>query len=222
MVPRDSTVQRAAAAAELFRYAKDKMLTDTANPLVPVYLNQRIVFDLLAMLQDGIATVTKVSERNRNAVSASSELDASFGLSKAFSSLLSVNLSGKRGKASTDGAGSTRDEGRVHTPASLFFKLRELLDQRKLLKPDAPNFVPAPGDLIEFSGSLRRNPVIEAMDLMVSAMGMADAFSNEPAQKGKQRGGSGWHAQAECWTGCLGWHVPESSKGVRSCDWGAR
>jgi hypothetical protein len=26
--------------------------------------------------------------------------------------------------------------------------------------------------------------------------------------------GSGWHAQDECWTGWLGWHVPESSKGV--------
>jgi len=30
--------------------------------LVPVYLNQRIVFDLVAMLQGGIATVTNVTE----------------------------------------------------------------------------------------------------------------------------------------------------------------
>ena len=28
--------------------------------IIPVYLNQRVVFDLVAMLQDGIATVTKV------------------------------------------------------------------------------------------------------------------------------------------------------------------
>ena len=28
--------------------------------IIPVYLNQRFVFDLVAMLQDGIATVTKV------------------------------------------------------------------------------------------------------------------------------------------------------------------
>ena len=27
--------------------------------------------------------------------------------------------------------------------------------------------------------------------------------------------GSGWHAQDEYWTGWAGWHVPESSKGVR-------
>jgi hypothetical protein len=26
--------------------------------------------------------------------------------------------------------------------------------------------------------------------------------------------GRGWHSQDECWTGWLGWHVPESSKGV--------
>jgi hypothetical protein len=30
----------------------------------------------------------------------------------------------------------------------------------------------------------------------------------------EMRCGSGWHAQDECWTGWLGWHVPESSKGV--------
>jgi len=106
------------------------MLTETHNPLVPVYLNQRIVFDLIAMLQDGIATVTKVFERTRSESSASNHLDGSFGLNKAFSSLLSINLSGKRGRAKTDETDATRDAERVHTPASLFFKLRELLDER--------------------------------------------------------------------------------------------
>lgn len=165
------------------------MLTDTANPLIPVYLNQRIVFDLLAMLQDGIATVTKISERSRNELSSSNDLDASFGLSKTLSSLLAVNLSGKRGKTSTDEAGTTRDEERVHTPASLFFKLRELLDRRKLLKIDSPDFVPRPGDLIEFTSALKRNPIVEAIDFMAGAMEMGEVFIPEPAKRGKQQGG---------------------------------
>jgi hypothetical protein len=37
-------------------------------------------------------------------------------------------------------------------------------------------------------------------------------------QIAKSLSGSGWHAQDECWTGWLGWHVPKSSKGVRWCD----
>jgi hypothetical protein len=163
------------------------MLTETHNPLVPVYLNQRIVFDLLAMLQDGITTVTKVSESTRNESSASNQLDGSFGLNKAFSSLLSINLSGKRGHAKTDEIGTIRDEERVHTPASLFFKLRELLDERQLLKADGPDYIPSPGDLIEFSGALQRNPVIEAMDIMANVMGMVDVFTDTTSQKGRPK-----------------------------------
>jgi hypothetical protein len=164
------------------------MLREIHNPLVPVYLNQRIVFDLLAMLQDGIATVTKISERNHNESSASNGLDGAFGLNKAFSSLLSINLSGKRGQSKIDQTDATRDEDRVHTPASLFFKLREILHEKQLMKTDGPEFVPAPGDLIEFSGSLQRNPVIEVMDVMANVMGMADIFTDASPQNNKPRG----------------------------------
>jgi hypothetical protein len=33
--------------------------------IIPVYLNQRIVFDLVAMLQGGIAAVTQVSQTQK-------------------------------------------------------------------------------------------------------------------------------------------------------------
>ena len=29
--------------------------------IIPAYLNQRIVFDLIAMLQDGLSTVTRIT-----------------------------------------------------------------------------------------------------------------------------------------------------------------
>jgi hypothetical protein len=31
------------------------------NLIIPAYLNQRIVFDLIAMLQDGLSTVTRIT-----------------------------------------------------------------------------------------------------------------------------------------------------------------
>ena len=61
--------------------------------LIPVYLNQRIVFDLLAMLQGGISTVTSVSKTEQSADEKSRKMGGSFGLSQALSSLLKIDLS---------------------------------------------------------------------------------------------------------------------------------
>ena len=67
----------------------------------------------------------------------------------------------------------------------------------------------------------RRNPV--AFPLFLEKKGKAGPILFCPIvaprsaawqEEEKVPGGSGWHAQDECWTGCLGWHVPESSKGV--------
>ena len=55
--------------------------------LIPVYLNQRMVFDLVAMLQGGISTVTRVSETSQERSSTERNIGAAFGLSNAFASL---------------------------------------------------------------------------------------------------------------------------------------
>jgi len=157
------------------------MTNSSGSPLVPVYVNQRVVFDLIAMLQGGIATVTKVSEKNRKEASADDEVAATFGLSNAFASLLKIDLSGKRDRSNTDESGTTRDEERVHTPASLFYKLRELLRERSLLKQDDDAYSPVDGDLVEFTSSLQRNPVIEVMmDVLAAMIGLAGAFGDAP------------------------------------------
>ncbi len=89
--------------------------------IVPVYLNQRVVFDLVAMLQGGIATVTKVVETEAESSSAAAEVGGTFGLNKALSSLLRVNLSGSLSGETGGESGASRSEERVHTPASLFY-----------------------------------------------------------------------------------------------------
>jgi len=89
--------------------------------IVPVYLNQRLVFDLVAMTQNGIATVTQVSQSQESSSSQSGSISSSFGLSEAFSTLLKIDLSGQKSSASEDGASISSSEERVHTPSSLFF-----------------------------------------------------------------------------------------------------
>lgn len=163
----------------------------TQNPdlIIPVYLNQRLVFDLVAMLQGGIATVTRVSEAERERERSSGELTGGFGLSQAFSSLLKVNLSGKvvtQGDAGTERTSSTE---RVHTPASLLFTLRTLLTEQGLMRSHSGNHRVSPGEFIEFTGALRRNPLIEALDSIDEILNLVLLFQDPPkGQQGNKKG----------------------------------
>jgi hypothetical protein len=140
-------------------------VTKEPSLLIPVYLNQRVVFDLVAMLQGGISTVTRVSESSRQQSSTERDIGAAIGLSNAFASLLKIDLSATRRRRSGDDAGHTSEEERVHTPASLFFELRGLLAEKRLLFLDGTS-APTPGIFLEFSASLNRNPVIEVADAL--------------------------------------------------------
>lgn len=156
--------------------------------IVPVYLNQKLVFDLLAMLQGGISTVTAVTKIESNNVSNQEITSASFGLSEAFSSLLRVDLSGKKSRSTGGNDENRMAEERVHTPASLFYQLRNILLEKNELKILSSGDTPEPGDIVEFEASLKRNPVIETLDSIAEMMGMAPIFiDTPPGVKGQKR-----------------------------------
>jgi hypothetical protein len=156
--------------------------------IVPVYLNQRLVFDLLAMLQGGISTVTAVTKIESSNISNQDIASATFGLSEAFSSLLRIDLSGKKTRSTSGNDENRMAEERVHTPASLFYQLRNILLEKDVLKILSEKVTPEPGDMVEFEASLKRNPVIETLDSMAEMMGMAPIFIDKPSEvKGQKR-----------------------------------
>lgn len=150
--------------------------------IVPVYLNQKLVFDLLAMLQGGISTVTTITESSSNNNVDGEKVSVGFGLSEAFSTLLKIDLSGSKEKTIESEETNTSSQERVHTPASLFFQLRNLLLEKGYLK-EAEEDLPKAGDFVEFEGFLKRNPIVETIDSLAEMLDMADAFSNKPQSK---------------------------------------
>ncbi len=150
--------------------------------IIPVYLNQRIVFDLVAMLRHGIATVTRVMDTDMDSSSKSGDVGATFGLNKALASLLRIDLSGKASTSKTHEGERVLSEERVHTPASLFFTVRELLLEKSLLVQDSSGFTPRAGEFIEFQAVLNRNPIIETMDAMRQIMEIGNLFSDPKKQ----------------------------------------
>lgn len=160
-------------------------MAEVDNLIVPVYLNQRIVFDMIAMLQGGIATVTNITMIDQSKDDINAKAGVSFGLSEALSSLLKIKLSGDVSGSSEESAEKKVDEERIHTPASLFFTLRNLLYEKEILKEDEEKFEPNPGDIVEFETTLKRNPIIETMDSFVELIDLATIFSEEPQKSGK-------------------------------------
>lgn len=152
---------------------------ESSELIIPVYLNQRVVFDLIAMLRGGISTVTRISSSEENKEVDNRRYGSAFGLSQAFSSLLKIDVSGDRLKASEEKAGTQKSEERVHTPASLFQQLRSTLKTEKKIIVIDSTYVPSSGQIIEFSASLRRNPMIQTMNIFTELVDMAVAFGDE-------------------------------------------
>lgn len=159
-------------------------MVDAHDLVTPVYLNQRIVFDLVAVLQGGIASVTQVSQTQSQTEGKTQHIGASFGVSEALSSLLKINLTGNQDKSTADESSRTTKEDRIHTPVSLFITLRAILREKGHLKIIDESSPIAPGDIIEFSSVLKRNPLLETLDSFVEMIDMFEAFV-DPPQKGR-------------------------------------
>jgi hypothetical protein len=156
-------------------------------PIIPVYLNQRIVFDLLAMLEGGIATVERVSSLHSNNKEEAHRYGAEFGLSKALSGILKIGVSGSRDMAKASANEVQRDSEKYHTPASLFSNLRHRLQATGQIKQLDGTCAPSSEAFLEFTAPLERNPLIATLDSMASLMEIAVIFTatEKPGAKGK-------------------------------------
>jgi len=86
-----------------------------------------------------------------------------------------------------DPEGETRSEQRIHTPASLFIALRALLREKKFIVNDKAGAQFKPGDIVEFSAVLQRNPLLETIESFIELVDMMQLFTKgESKQKGGQ------------------------------------
>jgi hypothetical protein len=133
---------------------------------VAVYLNQAVVFDLLAMIEDGITQMSTI----RTSESKKAGTEAGIGGSNVFA-LLGVRLKG--GFESTDGREVTQE--RVHTPLSLFAKVRTHLQKAKLvhdLTKESTHVADVrAGHFVEVEVRLRRNPLVESLEAVTETIG---------------------------------------------------
>ena len=149
--------------------------------IVPVYINEKIVLDMLAIMEDGFSMVSQVnySEQidSNSAQKAGAEVSTSATL---LSKLLKINLSGELSHANSSEENTSVTTEKVHTNVSLFSKFRSFLIDRKFLKQDYDISEIEIGDFIEVEGELQKNPLINYMELLLDVFRLVEIFTDKP------------------------------------------
>ena len=149
--------------------------------IIPVYINEKIVLDMLAIMEDGFSTVSQVNYTEHIEKNSSKKLEAAATTSATIlSKLLKIDVSGGASQTGNDGKDTNVVKEKVHTNVSLLSKFRNYLIDEKILKSELDFSKIEVGDFIEVEGELQKNPLINYMDIFVDVFRLADIFSDEP------------------------------------------
>lgn len=153
---------------------------DKEKLTIPIYLNTKIVFDMLATIEDGFSEVKNV--QTSNSKSKEEAANAEIGISNVFS-LLQVGFTGNRKRTNNDEQVTT--EEKTHTTVSLFQKLKTALEENKFIKKDTDDLVE--GDFIELQGILKPNPLIDMLENFNEIVALSSVFNDSKGNKSKSR-----------------------------------
>lgn len=159
---------------------------DVNQLMIPVYINEKIVLDMLAIIEDGFSTVSQVSysdhKENSNAQKIEAEVSTSASI---LSKLLKIDLKGELSHSGNCGETENTTKEKVHTNVSLLSKFRAFLTDANILKSGFDISNMKIGDFIEVEGELQKNPLINCMDIFVDMLRMADIFAEKPQLNAK-------------------------------------
>ena len=155
---------------------------------VTTYLNQNVVFDLLAVIEDGFSQVTNLNVSNTDGKTTNSSLngEAGFGLYG-----IKTKIKAAMGIEKNSSEEKSSSEEKIHTPTSLFAKLLSYLEENQLIhdseeKVDLDNLMP--GSFVRFNSKLEKNPLISLLESMEQIMALAMTF--QPTQKSNKKDGN--------------------------------
>lgn len=158
------------------------------NLIIPVYLNQKIVFDFVAIIEDGIAQMQTIQRTEKYFSDFQSEIGGEIGTSNILSFLkinLKSSLSGEKNSKKEKGV----TEEKVHTPTSLFSKLLEYLYKNNLvseIKNEEDLNKDIIGHIVHYSGTLDKNPINSFSDTFEKLINMINVFIPNNQTTGKK------------------------------------
>lgn len=152
--------------------------------LIPIYLNEKTVLDMLAIIEDGFSMVSEISSSNQTAGTTDIKLNGGFSTKALLDKLLKIQLDASVEREKTTDDSSQIKLEKVHTNVSLLSKFRTKLIDNDLLSCKAGDKLDIQkintGDFIEFEGELQKNPMIDIFERVIDVFRMIDIFSEKP------------------------------------------
>lgn len=172
-------------------------INNSANELmIPIYLDEKIIVDLLASIEDGFSAVSDVAISTSTTGVKGNHVEAGASVNGVLSRLLEISFSGESEKTQTIINTTNSTSQRIHTMGSLFAKLHKHLLEKQMLKVLSEEEKSRleqleTGDFIEISGKLERNPLISFLESSKQLISLSKDFESASPGKGKSKKTSG-------------------------------
>lgn len=151
------------------------------NLVVPIYLDEEIVIDLLAIMEDGFYTVKSLTETESRNESRKDNADFGANTNTILKSLISISASWNYQKGNEKTEKSEAKYNKIHTLTSLFAKLRRLMIEKNTLEIISPNTEVKDiqlGSFVEIKGQVNKSPFIDILEKSKDAIKISVDFSN--------------------------------------------
>lgn len=158
--------------------------------IIPIYLNEKTVLDMLAIIEDGFSMVSEVSPSNQNSNTTDVKMGGGLSTKTILDKLLKIQIDGSFEKGKNVNETSQTKLEKVHTNVSLLSKFRSELINNQLLACTAEENLDISkvktGDFIEIEGELQKNPMIDLLEKFIDVFRMNDIFSEKPTLGNKK------------------------------------
>lgn len=124
--------------------------------ITPVYINEKIVIDMLAIIEDGFSTVSQVSTRENKEDSNAKSVDGKISSSNIIEKFLRIDLGGRHEQNNSSQESEKIEKEKVHTNVSLLSKFRDYLVETNSLKRVFKITELKIGDFVEIQGELKK------------------------------------------------------------------
>lgn len=147
--------------------------------IIPIYINEKIVIDMLAIIDDGFSKVSQISYAENFGSGENSRTGLGVSTSSIVSKLLKIDLNSNVSRKKNRVRNTNLSKEKIHTNVSLLSKFRMHIMEQKLLKINSNISELKIGDFVEYEGELKKNPLVEFLDAFVDIFKMVDIFTEE-------------------------------------------
>ena len=159
--------------------------------VLPVYLNEKIVIDMLAIIEDGFSMVSEVNTTLQQMDSNNASAKAGLSTSNILSKFLKIELAASLDEKQENGTSQLSKQEKVHTNVSLFSKFKAKLEENDLLISGVEGLRDInkinSGDFIEIAGVLQKNPMVNILEKAIDVFRMAEIFQETPQLGNKKQ-----------------------------------